>query len=574
MVDTVELLKIYKTRDAALTNIFDQKKPIYLDIRNYLAPHTARFAGEKVNDGKRQDTNIINTSPREAVRTLPSGMQSGITSPMRPWFKLGTPDPALQKIQSVKEWLNTVQRLMLDTIGRSNLYDRLKSGYGTMGNYGTAAIFVDEDAQDTIRAYDLMFGSFRCATSATGRVDTLYRHTSMSAIQLVQRNKSRGWKLPELAKRAFDQGNYEERIPLLHIIEPNRNYDPNSDLPHKKLFASVWLDMSKDGLPSIIWIGGYDDVPHMCPRWDVVGEDTYGVGSGEIALGDSKGLQLLEKRSYQILDKIANPTMLADASLRNQRVSNLPGDTVYVNGMVSGRPGYAPAYQINNAPLAAIDAKGIRIEERIDRAYFKNLFLMVAEIADQPNITATQINAMREEKLLMLGPVLERLNDELLDPLIDRVFMVMQRNNLLPPPPPELQGLPLRVEYISVLAQAQKAIGIGNIERFVGFVGNMAGIEPSVLDRLNVDEVVEEYADGVAVPPQIVRSIEDATEIRDARNQQLQQQASLAAADAAAGTAEKLAKSDLSGDNALNRALESAGAAGTVPAGVPLNVSG
>ncbi len=113
----------------------------------------------------------------------------------------------------------------------------------------------------------------------------------------------------------------------------------------------------------------------------------------------------------------------------------------------------------------------------IDEAFYKNLFLMIAEVGDQPNITATQINTMREEKMLMLGPVLERLNDELLDPLIDRVFNIMLKRGMLPPPPKEIQGMPLRVEYISVLAQAQKAMGIGNIERFVGFVGNLAALQ-------------------------------------------------------------------------------------------------
>lgn len=553
------LVQKIRQREAALRSEFNRKKAVYMDIRDFIAPHTARFEGEQVHEGVRQDTNIINTEVRDAERTLPSGMQSGITSPMRPWFRLGTPDPDLQDFQPVKEWLNTVQRLMLEVFGRSNLYDRLKSNYGILGNYGTSCLFIDEDPDKVVRAHDLLFGSFLLATDANGTVNTLYRNTTMTATQLVERAEMRGWRMHSMAKQQYDNANYEQRFNILHVVQPNPSYRPDSELSRFKKYVSMWIDQEKTGREAILHMSGYDDIPMMGSRWDVFGEDVWGVGCGERALGDSKGLQLLEKRSYQILDKIANPPMVADASLRNQRVSNLPNSTTYVNGMVSGRPGYAPAYQIGNAPIAAVDAKAMRIEDRINRAYFKNLFLMVAEIADQPNITATQINAMREEKLLMLGPVLERLNGELLDPMIDRVFSIMMRNNMLPPPPPELEGSVLKVEYISVLAQAQKAIGIGNIERYVGFVGQMAQFDPNALDRLNIDETIEEYADGVAVPPRMVRSLEDAGNMREQRAQAQSQQVAMEQAAAGASAAKDLSQADMSGDNALAAALQTAG---------------
>lgn len=563
-VSQEQLIKIYKSKNVALDSVRSEMIPTWTDIRNYLAPRTARFPGEKANSGARQDLNIINTAPRIAVRTLPAGMQSGVTSPMRPWFRLGTPDADLQEFGPVKEWLFMVERLMRDVFARSNVYDRLKACYSTLGNYGTAAIGIDEDKDDMIRASDFPIGSFKIITSASNRVHTMYRDVSMNCEQMIEKFADGDMKkakdiLPDVVMTNYDNGNYDFMYPLVHIMEPNRNFVINSALSKFKKYASVWFDSSRQGRESILGYAGYDDIPFMAPRWDVLGEDCFGTGCGEIALGDAKQLQLTEKRKLQGIDKNANPPKIADASMRNQRISSMPGDTTYVNGLITGRPGVQPMYQVNPY-INEYKEEIAKISSRIDEAYYKNLFLMVTEMADQPNITATQINTMREEKLLMLGPVLERLNDELLDPLINRTFNLMFKNGMLPPPPKEIQGQPLRVEYISVLAQAQKAMGIGNIERFVGFVGNLAqmqaatGGRPDVLDKLNLDETIDAYGDGVAVPPKIIRGAEAVDEIRAAQAKMQQQQQALAMASAGAKTAKDLAGADMQGDNALTRA--------------------
>lgn len=563
-----KLAQSYEKRDAALMTEFNRVKPIYIDVRDFLAPRTARFDGEQVHSGQRQDTNIINTKPRFAVRTLPSGMQSGVTSPMRPWFRLGLPDPDLEQFAPVKRWLFIIEQRMREVMGRSNLYDRLKSNYGILGNYGTSALILDEDEEDVIRGIDLLMGSFRVATDANGRVNTLYRTITLTATQVMERGQKRGWIVPPIIKQQYDLGNYEARFTFCQVLEENRNFRPGSALKQYKRFASVWIHKESAG-PSIVHVGGYTDKPFMCPRWDVIGEDAYGIGCGELALGDAKQLQLMEKRKLQGIDKNVNPPMIADASMRNQRVSILPGDTTYVNGLINGRPGYQPAYQVNPY-LRDLKEEIAVVAERIDEAYFKNLFLMVAEIADQPNITATQINAMREEKLLMLGPVLERLNDELLDPVIDRVFSIMESRGMVPPPPKNIQGMPLKVEYISVLAQAQKAIGIGNIERFVNFTASLAGAtqNPAPLDRLNMDEIIEEYADGVAVPPHLLNTPEEAEARRQDREQQAQQAQALQSGVAAADVAKTMSETDMNKDSALLRALNMASGQ------VPLNVAG
>lgn len=558
---------MYKAHDVALKNEFNPYLSLFTDIRDFLAPRTARLEGERANDPTRQDLKIIHSGPRFAVRTLPAGMQSGVTSPMRPWFRLGLPDTDLQDFQPVKEWLFAVESIMRQYMSRSNVYDRLKSTYGTMGTYGTSCFFLDEDDEDVFRGYDFPIGSFRIATSESNRVNTMFRDVSMSTIQMIRKFKD---KTPDRVKLAYDRGDYYERFNVTHIVEPNENYDVNSMLSNRKKHASVWCDMSLDADKMILKYSGYDYNPMFGIRWDLIGEDAYGIGCGEFAIGDGKQIQLMEKRKLQGIDKNVNPTMVADASLRNQRTSMLPGDTTYVNGLIAtGNQGYKPAYQVNPY-INELREEIAGVSERIDEAFYKNLFLTVIELGDQPNITATQINAMREEKLLLLGPVLERLNDELLDPMIDAVFSILSANGMLPPAPEEIQGMPLRVEYISVLAQAQKAMGIGNIERFVGFVGNMSMLDPGARHKLNSDEAIDAYADAVAVPPKLLRSNEEVEGMRqrDAQAAQAQQMAEnaqpvSAALNTAADAAQKMGQAgvDPQGMQEMAQAMGIAGGA-------------
>lgn len=559
-----ELVRIYRSKNSSLELTQTNMLPIWYDIRNFLAPRTARFKGEQVNQTGRQDLNIINSQPRFAVRTLAAGLQSGVTSPMRPWFRLGVPDPDMNEIEDVKEWLYVVERRMRDVLARSNIYDRLKSNYMILGAYGTSCLTIDEDDISVVRANDLPMGSFKIATSDAGRVNTLYRDIHFTCEQYVSKFAGEvGFKnLPGSVQNCYDRGDYNTLYPVCHIIEPNRNFVIGSALSKNKPIASVYLDPSNSvGQNGILSYKGYDENPFMAPRWDVLGEDVYGYGCGEMAIGDGKQTQLMEKRKLQGIDKNVHPTMVADASMRNQRTSSLPGDTVYVNGLITGNQGYRPAY-MPNPYINELREEISNTNGRIDEAFYKNLFLMISEIADQPNITATQINTMREEKLLMLGPVLERLNEELLDPIISRVFAIMWKRGLIPPPPKEIQGMPIKIEYVSVLAQAQKAMGIGNIERFSGFVGGLATQkqDPGVWDNVNTDEMINEYGDGVALPPRLINSSDQVAAIRQQRAAQMKAQQNQAMMANGANMAKTLSQADMSGKNALTQMAGVAGA--------------
>src|SRR6185503_3409752 len=197
----------------------------------------------------------------------------------------------------------------------------------------------------------------------------------------------------------------------------------------------------------------------MAPRWDVVGTDSWGTGPGWVALGDSLQLQVQQRRKLEAIDKQVKPPMVGPPSLRNEPASLLPGGVTYVADP-SGQ-GFRAAIDVR-LDLSHLAADIAEVQGRVKEAFYANLFLMLAE-SDRREITAREIDERREEKMLMLGPVLERLHDELLQPLVARVFNIMARNGQLPEPPCGLDRRGLQVEFISILAQAQKAVATAGI---------------------------------------------------------------------------------------------------------------
>ncbi|EGT4269351.1 phage tail protein [Cronobacter sakazakii] len=527
-------------------------EPHWRELSDFIIPRGSRFLTSEANRGDRRNTKIVDPTATMANRTLSSGMMSGITSPARPWFKLATPDPEMMDYGPVKLWLETVQNRMNDMFNKSNLYQSLPIIYSSLGTFGTGALAVLEDDEDVIRTMPFPVGSYYIANSPRLSVDTCFRKFSMTVRQLVREFGLNN--VSSSTKSAFENGTYEKWVDVVHAVYPNMNRETGKMNAKNKAFRSVYFEVGGDN-DKVLRESGYDEFPVMAPRWEVNGEDVYGSSCpGMIALGQVKALQLEQRRKAQQIDKQTNPPMIGPTSLKTQRVSLLPGDITYVD-QVTGAEGLRPAYMVNpNLGDLLGDIQDTR--QLINSAYFVDLFMMLQNVNTR-SMPVEAVIEMKEEKLLMLGPVLERLNDEFLDPLIDRAFSMMARKNMLPPPPDVMQGMPLRIEYISVMAQAQKAIGLSSLERFVGFVGNLASAKPEALDKLDVDQAIDNYAVMSGVSPTVVVPQEQAQQTRNDRAQQQQQAMALQTGMAAVQGAKTLSEAKTADPNLLT-ALASA----------------
>lgn len=522
-------------------------EPHWRELSDFTRPRSTRFTSSEVNRGDRRNSKIIDPAAVMAARTLSSGMMSGITSPARPWFRLATPDRDLMDYGPVKLWLETVEQRMNEVFNRSNLYQSLPLMYEDLGTFATGAMAVVADPQRVIRTVPFPTGSFYIANGADLSVDTAVREFSMTVRQVVTEFGMDA--VSDTVKSRWNSGQYGQWVNVVHAVYPNLDRQTGKLEAKHKAYKSVYYEATSTD-DKLLRESGYDEFPIMAPRWEVNGEDVYGSSCpGMVALGSVKALQLLQRRKAQMIDKITNPPLQAPASIKSQRISTIPGGINYL-----------PMADVNNQikPLFQIPANGTNgllediqdTRQIIDHAYFVDLFRMMQTVNTR-SMPVEAVAEMREEKLLMLGPVLQRLDSELLDKLINRTFSVMAENNLLPVPPDEMQGMQLKVEYISVMAQAQKAIGVSSIERFIGFTSGIGQFKPDALDKINVDETIDAYAASIGVPPSVVATNEQVAQIRENRAQQQAMAQQMQMAQAAVGGAQALGNTPMDDNSAL-----------------------
>ncbi|WLV37776.1 portal protein [Morganella morganii] len=522
-------------------------EPHWRELSDFTRPRSTRFTASEVNRGDRRNSKIIDPAAVMAARTLSSGMMSGITSPARPWFRLATPDRDLMDYGPVKLWLETVEQRMNEVFNRSNLYQSLPLMYEDLGTFATGAMAVVADPQRVIRTVPFPTGSFYIANGADLSVDTAVREFSMTVRQVITEFGTDA--VSDTVKSQWNSGQYGQWVNVVHAVYPNLDRQTGKLEAKHKAYKSVYYEATSTD-DKLLRESGYDEFPIMAPRWEVNGEDVYGSSCpGMVALGSVKALQLLQRRKAQMIDKITNPPLQAPASIKSQRISTIPGGINYL-----------PMADVNNQikPLFQIPANGTNgllediqdTRQIIDHAYFVDLFRMMQTVNTR-SMPVEAVAEMREEKLLMLGPVLQRLDSELLDKLINRTFSAMAENNLLPVPPDEMQGMQLKVEYISVMAQAQKAIGVSSIERFIGFTSGIGQFSPDALDKINVDETIDAYAASIGVPPSVVATNEQVAQIRENRAQQQAMTQQMQMAQAAVGGAQALGKTPMDDNSAL-----------------------
>lgn len=490
-------------------------------LAEYIEPTRLRLI---LADQKRiSRAKIIDNSGTFALRTLASGMHSGLTSPARPWFRLTTYDPDLKDYAPVKEYLSQVETRLREVFQGSNIYNAFHTGYGDLGQFGQSLGILVDDDDEFVRMQQLTHGMFWLARDEKGRVTTMYRCFRWSVQRIIGRfGYDRVSRLSNTIKTAYDTGRYDDTFDVWHAIEPRLSRNPNSIAKQDKPFLSnYWLDSTTERISDgLLEESGFDENPLVGPAWELAGDDHYGTSPGMVALGDVKMLQLEQQRKLEAIDKIVRPPMTGPTSMRNNPASLLPGSVTYVDDPTG--KGFRQAMEVN-LRLSELGQDIRDTQERIRQAFYADLFLMLSNMEGIQPRNQFEIAERKEEKLLALGPVLENVYNGQLEPVIDRTFAILNRRNELPPPPPDLQGQELKIEYVSMLAQAQKAVATGGIERGMAFAGNLAAVKPDVLDKIDADEAIDVYFDMLGVQPSIVVPDEKVAELRQQRAEQMQQ---------------------------------------------------
>lgn len=519
------------------------------EISTYLLPYQGRYFIQDHNRGKRVNS-IYDSTGTRALRVLGAGMMAGATSPARPWFRLLTSNQDLNKYLPVKVWLAEATSLMQLIFQKSNTYRALHQIYEEIGSFATGASIVLSDFKNVIHHYTLTAGEYCIAANYKGDIDTLYREFERPVGQIVKEFGRDNCSLS--IKNLYDRGDLDTWMPLMHVIEPREDRDitkkDNKNMP----WASYYFEPVGDDT-KFLRESGFRHFPGLVPRWSVAGGDTYGNGPGMEALGDIKQLQHEQLRKAQGIDYQSNPPLQVPSNLKNNPIDRLPGGTTYFDS-ASPQAGIRNLFEVNlSLDHLLADIQDVR--DRIRGCFYADLFLMLANATDT-RMTATEVAERHEEKLLMLGPVLERLHNELLSPLIEITFSHMVTAGILPPPPDELRGIEINVEFVSMLAQAQRAIGINSVDRWIANIGAVSQYKPEVIDRLDADYWVEASADMLGVDPRMIVPQEDADAIRQQRAQIQQQAQQAALAEQSSKTTRNLATSPTTGENALTNVID------------------
>ena len=556
-------IRSYNKRLEALRSERSTFIPLFRELSDYHLAHRGRFLTSDRNKGYKRNTKQINNTSRMSARTLASGMMSGITSPARPWFRLSSGEADLDDVQAVKMWLHQVQNIMYKVFSHSNVYNSLHQLYAELGVFGTAAMGVFHDFENVIWCKPYTVGSYMIGLNSQNISDTFYREYEISVGQCVKQFGLENCSTS--VQQQWEKGNSEAWVKIVHAVEPNDDRDGNSVLAKDKPWRSVYYEAKNHGgarsdNDKFLRESGFDDFPILTPRWDVTAEDVYATDCpGITAIGDTKALQLAERRKYQALDKIVNPPLQGPSSLKNK----VNGHTVGPNDIVwheQNSDGLRSIYENFRPDINAINGEIMNVEQRVKRAFYEDLFLMLAN-TDRRQITAREVAEKHEEKLLMLGPVLERLHTELLDPLIDRTFNILQQNGVLPPPPEELQNKELNVEYVSVLAQAQRLVATGAVDRLVGFTGQLAAVWPEARHKVNATRAVDEYAESLGVDPAIVRSDQEVAVMAEQEAMRAAQAQAMETAQQGVDMAKTASETELNDNNALGATMRRAGLA-------------
>lgn len=529
------------------------------EMADYVLPRRYKWiiTPNQMARGSPINQHILDSTGTLAARNLAAGMMMGCSDPTKQWFKYKINRIDSTQTSPISMWLAECERLVRLIFAESNFYTSLAIFYLDLVIFGTAVMLIYEDYDNVIRCINPCLGEYYVDNDGLFRPQVLCREFTLTTAQTAEMFGVENLSPSTAGLWAQGGSSLTKELVVAHMIEPNidgRKYGIPDQFKFRECYWEWGGSASPQGgssySPGLLRQGGFHESPAIICRWDLVSNDAYGRSPGMDALPDIKQLQLETKRLTQGIDKMVNPPLVADVQLKNQPASLIPGGITYISGMMAqGRPGMSPVYTVN--PQVGDMKEQIKeIQARIGQTFYNDLFRVISQFETRSNVTATEIDARRAEAMLMLGPVLERLNHEAFAPIHERVFGIASRAGILPPAPPEIQGRAINVEFTSMIELAQNANQASGIERLFQIMGSLAGIDPAVTDNVDIDFGLDQISYLYNNNPRLIRSPQQLQAIRQQRQQQQQAQAQAQQADTAqklAAGAKTLAETPLSG---------------------------
>ena len=497
------------------------------EVADYMQPRKADVTKSRSKGDKRTEL-IFDSSPLQAVELLAASLHGMLTNPSTPWFSLRFKENDIENEDEAKEWLESATETMYAAFNKSNFQQEIFELYHDLITFGTAAMFIEEDDEDVLKFSTRHINEMYIAENEKGKIDTVFRKFKLSARAAIQKF---GNVSPNIATTA-KKDPYEE-VEILHAVYPRSDFDPKKQDKSNMPFESVYLEA---GTGEELSVSGFREFPFVVPRYLKASHEIYGRSPAMTALPDVKMLNEMSKTTIKSAQKQVDPPLLVPDDGFILPVRTVPGGLNFYRAGTRDR--------IETLNIGANTPLGLNMEEQrrnsIRNAFYVNQLMM----QQGPQMTATEVIQRNEEKMRLLGPVLGRLQSELLKPLIDRCFALILRKNLFRPAPEFLAGKDIEIEYVSPLAKAQKSTELQSIMRAIEIMGSLANVAP-VFDHINMDKLVRHLADIVGVPQKVLKPQSQLNAERQqaqAQQEQMQQMQQLQQVAEAGGKIAPLAK--------------------------------
>lgn len=492
------------------------------ELGDYMVPRKADITKKRTAGDKRTDL-IFDGTAIHAAELLAASLHGMLTSASTPWFSLRFTDPMLDADDMAKEWLESAQNDMYNAFAKSNFQEQIHELYTDLVLFGTAVMFIEADDKTVLRFQTRHIAECYLSEDAHGRVDTIvrsYKLPGRDARKLFGENVG-----PVLWKQIEEDP--LKLIELVHFVMPRDDYDTGMPDSLNMPWSSCYVDAANKWLVSE---SGFRENPYVCPRYLKSSfEVGYGRSPSMTALADCKMLQEMSKTTIKAAQKMVDPPLLVpdDGFILPIRVT--PGGLNFYRSGTRDR--------IETLTTAQATPLGLQIEDQRREAIRQAFYVDQLQLRESPNMTATEVISRNEQRMRLLGPVLGRLQAELLQPLIQRSFNLMAEARLFDAAPEYMQTGNIDIEYVSPLAKAQRQGEIDSTLRMFEILNPLAQIEPGIFDYVDMDGLVKFVARTVGVPASVLRSENEVMGIRDERQKAQAAQAELAQAAQAAESA-------------------------------------
>lgn len=482
-------------------------------IDNFNTRHITAY-GERLMHGERKRQSLDKTGII-ANRVFGAGMFSFLAPNDQEWAAYQESRPWLKDRADIKEaWQQTTD------LFRTHLYNSNWQQIGpetmeAIGCEGTKFGFLERGKRTLFNFRVFPIGTCWADVDAEGRPNTVYREFKMTA--QAARDMWPDAYLGDKLEKILAEGKENEltrRHDFVHIVKPREKRDKGKRDKMNMAFESYYLTVHDK---HVIDEGGYNTFPYFVVRGHVQAPEIYGRSPAMDALDLQEVLNVMITTKRKMAEIAVNPDIKKKAG--SPHVIRRGGGkvTLYDND---------PNEAVEWETRARFDVAQISTDDERDKVrklFHNDLFELLAQQDGQ--MTAYEVGQRVREKLVTISPLVGRIQNEFLQPVMARALDIMNEEGMLDGLfPQDAEPLQYKIIYSNRVSLALQAISNDDIIQGLELVRMVGEVYPEATKKINPLKVLNEALENIGFPQNAIRPDEEVEEIL-AQEAQMQQAA-------------------------------------------------